>query len=166
MPTVTNGSVEYSRNVKVADYENKALKVCWSFIVDDGEDRVAVTDKLTFELTEMVHAKLGLIKATPAQEPAQPPKQTRARKAAPEATASGSADPAPETPTASPETPAEITDKDIKDLIHLKRTQHGVTGKQIRDLVLTFAETIREIAPEKRAEFKTKLEALSKAGND
>src|ERR1700732_4722821 len=37
MPTITNGTVEFSRRLKTGDYEHKDAKVTLSFTVDDGQ---------------------------------------------------------------------------------------------------------------------------------
>ena len=58
--TVTNGAVEYERNVRPADFESKKAKVTLSFVVEDGSDPAAVVAKVMDMAVSEVHRRLGL----------------------------------------------------------------------------------------------------------
>lgn len=81
MVEITGGSVSFERSVKVADYENKKLRLDLSFNTEEGkalsnEDVNAVIDRcMTF-----VQVKLGLQKAAPAAPATTPaaPGKTKA----------------------------------------------------------------------------------------
>jgi hypothetical protein len=57
---ITNGTVEYGRNVKVADFENKSAKVSLSFGVEDGMDPLLATSLVFDMAVAEVHRRLGL----------------------------------------------------------------------------------------------------------
>jgi hypothetical protein len=68
---VTNGTVEYSRMVRPADFEHQTFKVSYSFVVNEGEDHAAVTAEIADEAVAIVHGRLGLAAKAPAKAPVQ-----------------------------------------------------------------------------------------------
>lgn len=60
MPTVTNGTIEYERVVRPADFESKRFKVSLSFAIDDGSDPAAATAQVADLAVAEVHRRLGI----------------------------------------------------------------------------------------------------------
>lgn len=58
--TITNGSVEYERNVRPADFESKKAKVVLSFVIEEGSDPAPVVAKVMDMAVAEVHRRLAL----------------------------------------------------------------------------------------------------------
>jgi len=58
--TVTNGTVEYSRTIRPADFESKVSRATLSFNIAEGSDPAVVLAKVSAIAKEQVHAELGL----------------------------------------------------------------------------------------------------------
>lgn len=115
---VTNGTVEYSRTVKPADYESKAAKVTLAFAVDEGEPNPEAVVARVFDMASAeVHRRLGLPVAKagiissydtrPTQEDIDKPREKKV-----EAAAAPQPDPTltPASPSHLPEPAAPVTD--------------------------------------------------------
>ncbi|MGE3279713.1 MAG: hypothetical protein AB7H90_03355 [Alphaproteobacteria bacterium] len=143
MILVTNGTIEYGRTVKPADYENKSAKVTLSFAVEEGSDPATVISTVYDIAVAEVHRRLGLAApvntakvetpkriagqdkkeaaAAPQPDPISVPAPTAAETAAPSsappatATHVEASDPLAITaPEPAPVTPAVITDVDLR----------------------------------------------------
>lgn len=190
--TVTNGTVEYERVVRPADFESKRFRVSFSFAVEEGADFEKATAIVGNAAQAEVHRRLGLNPSQPAalpavvapvQEVAQPaPAGKRTRKSAASAdTSTAAASPAssdaasleddePSPTTGAPTTPpsgsesggSEISDKDLGDALQKTRMK-GVTAQQLREAIQSYAERMSEIPQDKRDAFLKTLEGLQPA---
>lgn len=72
MPTITNGVVEFERQLRPADYENKRVKVTLSFAVDDDDDPETAMAVVADMAWAQVFKTLRKPETATAAPPAQP----------------------------------------------------------------------------------------------
>jgi hypothetical protein len=165
---VTNGTVEYSRMVRPADFEHQTFKVSYSFVVNEGEDHAAVTAEIADEAVAIVHGRLGLAAKAPAKAPVQetqePKGKARSRRgSAPETVEAQEQPPAAATSPSvmddEPAAPAEITDKQLTDAL-TKAKAKGANKDQLKEAITSFAPRMTEIPQDRRAAFIGVLDSL------
>lgn len=181
--TVTNGTVEYARTTRPADFESKQAKVTLSFNIEDGSDTGAVVANVFDLAVAEVHRRLGLApvqqqsvkrqaKPAPAAEvPAENPPVSPAETGGADHANAGAPSAASDDPTEIeiPETepkerePIQITDKDLQHAIHLARQAH-VAGKQINEVTLSITGVVGKgystLTQEQRVEWLARVKAL------
>ena len=173
---VTNGTVEFERVTRPADFESKRGKVVLSFTIDEGEDAEAVVGRVG----EIAIARaLSMVGEKPVQAPprevvAKAPKppvvvaQEPTAAATPPAeadTASGSSAPVEADPAQPESAPAPITDQQITDAINAALGK-GVQGPDIRKtvdrVVGIVGASVYSLGNEKRQEAVDAIAALVK----
>lgn len=178
--TVTNGTIEYSRTVRPADFESISAKVVLSFAVEEGSDPAVVVAKVHDIAVAEVHRRVGLSKPkavgssaakpsiAPVENPtvAAPVASTKPEPSA-EANATISPDPAsivePETVPEAEPTPVTITDKELHSAVNLA-VEKKVPAQAIRKLTAEFTGEVGKsmtlIPQEARQAFLAKLKEL------
>lgn len=156
--TITNGTVEYERTVRPADFESKKAKVSLSFAVEDGSDPAPVVAKVMDMAVAEVHRRLGLAvdypqvdvakvaaektkraKAPPAEVPAENPTVVAGTASTADVTNAPSDDDPAAIGDPEPDAEQEIvyTDKDLHMAVHTA-IEHKAGNKKIVDLVVEF----------------------------
>lgn len=147
---ITNGTVEYERVVRPADYESKRAKVSLTFAVEeDGSDPAAVANTVMRMAMAEVHRTLGVKGAAPVPLDKEKrlvedsgEKPYHGRTPPPEITVTATVvDPAAIPDPDEDETPpatVEYTDKDLHTAVQQAVAEHGVTASEIRALTTEF----------------------------
>ena len=160
--TITNGTVEYGRVTKPADYESKSAKVMFGFAVAEGADPAAITDHVMSLAVAEVHKRLGLaIENDDAYRrgmQAQRDVATQAAVAHNMTQLSVGVPPEPAITNGN-----VITDADM-DAVVAELVGGGVTPTQVKTVIVEFTgmpgQSMRTLDQAKRSAFVTALKVL------
>ena len=181
MPTVTNGTIEFERQLRPADYENKRAKVTLSFAVDDNDDPATAMAIVA----DLAWAQVFKTLRKPETAPVAPPAQSAPKPAVtkpPAAVKPAVVEPtAPEQPPAveqdqreqnsEPQEPEGsilpvVTDQEIDKVIFGARGR-GVSPEQIKAEIYkatgVVGQSVKTLDQEKRPAFVETIKALHPA---